>query len=78
MSVSSTLKWNSVLFSNLVATISLHESPSAHREFSPTFGLLDSNVPEYRYNKQKKEGEVRVDPSAISKIYNWDGQTLCS
>jgi hypothetical protein len=23
-------------------------------------------------------GEVGVDPSAISKIYHWDGQTLCS
>jgi hypothetical protein len=23
-------------------------------------------------------GEVRVKPSAISKIYHWDGQTLCS
>jgi hypothetical protein len=23
-------------------------------------------------------GEVRVDPSAISKIYNWDGQTVLS
>jgi hypothetical protein len=23
-------------------------------------------------------GKVRVEPRAISKIYNWDGQTLCS
>jgi hypothetical protein len=55
MSVSSILKWNSVLFSDLVAAVSSHESPSAHREFPPTFGLLDSNVPEYSYNQQKKE-----------------------
>ena len=55
MSVSSTLKWNSVLFSDLVAAVSSHESPSAHSAFSPTFGMLDSAVPEYRYNQQKKE-----------------------
>jgi hypothetical protein len=24
-----------------------------------------------------KRGEVRVKPQAISKIYNWDGQTHC-
>jgi len=59
MSVSSTLKWNSVLFSDLVAAVSSHESPSAHSAFSPTFGMLDSAVPDtVIINKKRKYTSV--------------------
>jgi hypothetical protein len=41
------------------------------------FKLLNDETTTNSNANKKALGEVRVDPRALSKIYHWDGQTLC-